>query len=163
MSRGKKETLGEKARQIGLLLIFLPFLLPLVLIGLALFFAYRAVLYLLVWTLWLPRGKRILLVYSDSTIWRDYFVNEMIPLLEDSAVILNWSERKQWPKWSLEVRIFRNFGGRANFNPLVLVFHPLRPVEQFRFWEPFKYWKKGNTEPVERMKRNMLDYLQLRY
>lgn len=52
-----------------LLVVFLPIILPLLLVAVTLFFLYRTTLYLLVWTLWLPRGKDVLFVCSDSPIW----------------------------------------------------------------------------------------------
>lgn len=44
-------------------------LLPLILLALLLFALRRAILYALVWLLWLPKGKDTLVVYSNSPIW----------------------------------------------------------------------------------------------
>jgi hypothetical protein len=60
-------------------------------------------LYLLVWALWLPRGKDVLLVYWDSPIWHEYVTTQILPLVQDRAVVLNWSERKKWSHRSLGV------------------------------------------------------------
>ena len=62
-----------------------------------------SVLYLVIWSFWLTRGKDILFVYSDSPIWRDYMLTEMLPLVKGRAMVLNWSERNTWNKWSLRV------------------------------------------------------------
>ena len=70
-------------------------------VAIVLHLLYKTTLYLLVWTLWLPRGKDILFVYSDSPIWRDYMTSEVLPLVHERAVVLNWSERKKWERWSL--------------------------------------------------------------
>lgn len=78
-----------------------------------------ALLYLAVWLVWCVRGRYVLLVYSDSPIWRDYFKNEIIPVLDKRAVTLNWSQRKRW-RLSLAVLAFRRFGGRREFNPLAV-------------------------------------------
>jgi hypothetical protein len=48
------------ARKLGnplLVVLILPIALPLALVALALHFLLRAVLYLLVWLLWIPKGK----------------------------------------------------------------------------------------------------------
>ncbi len=159
----QKETLGEKIRQAPLLLLFIPvlvLLMPLIVLALAVYFTNRALTYFLVWLLWIPHGKRVLVVYSDSPIWHDYFVNEIFPVVKERAVILNWSERKRWPKWSLATHVFRSFRGRHAYNPMVMVFRPFRSAECFQFWEPFKYWKRGNTWPVESMKRDLIDSLE---
>jgi len=131
-------------------------MIPLGIVGFSLFLLHRAVLYLLIWLLWLPKGKDTLLIYSDSPIWRDYVTQQLMPVLEQRAVVLNWSERKQWQKWSLAVQAFRSFGGGRAFNPMVILFRPCRRAATFRFWEPFKDWKRGNTEPVERLRKELL-------
>jgi hypothetical protein len=70
----RKQTFKERLRNSTLLLLLLPVLLPLVLVPVALFFLYRITLYLLIWILWLPRGKDILLVYFDCMF------SEVLPL-----------------------------------------------------------------------------------
>lgn len=70
-------------RRIGhalLLLILLPIILPLALLALAFYVPHRLALYLLVWVLWLPRGKKVLFVYSDSPIWHEYMLTHVMPL-----------------------------------------------------------------------------------
>jgi len=137
------------------LLGFLPLILPLALITIALYLPYRIALYLLVWALWLPRGKDILLVYSDSPIWREYVLSEILPLVQERAVVLNWSERSKWSRGSFPVHLFRAFGGHREFNPLVVLFRPFRRAKSFRFWLPFKDWKRGYREPVERLRQEL--------
>ena len=127
--------------------------LPLALVAIALHFLHRLAVYLLVWALWLPQGKDVLLVLSDSPVWRDYMAAEIVPLVRERAVVLNWSERKRWRRWSPAPHAFRTFGGHREFNPLVVVFRPLRPAEVLRFWQAFKDWKHGHTEALERLRR----------
>ena len=146
----QRQTLSRRLKNAVLIILFLPFVLPLALVAIVLHLLYKTTLYLLVWTLWLPRGKDILFVYSDSPIWRDYMTSEVLPLVHERAVVLNWSERKKWERWSLGVAVFRHFGGRE-FNPLVVLFRPFRLARVFRFWSAFKDWKHGYREPVERL------------
>jgi len=142
-----------------LVIIFLPFVLPLALIALVLWIAHRIVLYMLIWLLWLPKGKHILLVYSDSPMWHDYMIAQVLPLVEEHAIVLNWSERSQWPRWSFRIHVFRWFGGDREFNPLVVLFRPFRRAKVFRFWSAFKDWKRGHREPVERLRQELLSAL----
>ena len=134
-----------EAITVGLLL---PLILQLVVIALVLYWSHRFTLYLLVWALWLPKGKALLVVFSDSPIWQEYMTREVLPLVQERAVVLNWSERKRWPRFSLRVQVFRAFGGGREFNPLVVFFKPYCRARVFRFWRPFKDWKLGDTEPV---------------
>jgi hypothetical protein len=155
MSR-QKISLGHRVLMASITVVLLPVIVPLGLAVLVLYGLHRIALYALVWLLWLPSGKDVLLVYSDSPIWRDYMTTQVIPSVQDRAIILNWSERSQWPKWSLSIHVFRTFGGGRDFNPMVAVFRPFRRARVFRFWSAFKDWKRGNTEPVTRLREELL-------
>jgi hypothetical protein len=155
MTRQKKTT-RQKIEDAALLLVFLPIILivlvPLLLIVFTFYLIHRSVLYLLIWLLWLPRGKDVLVITSDSPIWRDYIANEVLPLVQARAVVLNWSARKRWPKWSFSRHVFRTFAGEREFNPMVVLFPIFRPARLFRFWSAFKSFKTGDTEAVERLR-----------
>jgi hypothetical protein len=142
-----------------LIVVLLPLVLPLALFAVANHLLYRALLYLLVWALWLPRGKDILFVYSDSPISHEYMATQVLPLVRERSVVLNWSERKKWSRWSLGVAVFHHFGGAGDFNPLVVLFRPLRLARMFRFWSAFKDWKRGYKEPVERLRQELVTSL----
>jgi hypothetical protein len=51
--------------------------------------------------------------------------------------------------------VFHHFGGAGDFNPLVVLFRPLRLARVFRFWSAFKDWKRGYKEPVERLRKEL--------
>jgi hypothetical protein len=137
-------------------LIFLLFLVLVILTGLAI-----SLVYLSIWILWLTRGKDILFVYSDSPIWRDYMLTEMLPLISGRAIVLNWSERRAWKRSSLSVLAFRLFGGHKAFNPLIVLFRPFRRARKYRFWPAFREWKQGNRQAVERLKVEVAQALGL--
>jgi len=140
--------------------LFFPVILPYVLIVFILYLLHRTTLYFLIWLLWLPKGKDVLLVYSDSPIWHDYMTSEILPLVQKRAVVLNWSGRSKWPRWwTFSVQVFHSFAGEEEFNPLVILFRPLRRARVFRFWSAFKAWKNGYTEPVEKIRQNLIDAL----
>jgi hypothetical protein len=151
----QKEPLLKKILLAALVVLFLPIIL-LALLAFGLSMLYGGALYLLVWLLWLPKGKDILFVYSDSPIWREYMTAEILPVVERRAVVLNWSERSKWPPWSLGALVFRRFGGTRDFNPLVVLFRPLERARAYRFWPPFQDWKRGSREPVETLRQELL-------
>jgi len=155
----QKGSFSQRFKNTALLVLILPFILPLALIGLILHLLFRAVLYLLVWSLWLPKGKDILLVFSQSPVWHEYMVTHVLPLIEQRAIVLNWSERSNWKRWSLAVAVFRNFGGSREYNPMILLFRPLHAVRTFRFWYAFKDWKHGDSESVSRVRDDLLSAL----
>jgi hypothetical protein len=155
----EKRTISRRFKNAALVVIMLPFVLPLALLAITLHTLYRIVLYLLVWALWVPRGRDILFVSSDSPIWHEYMATQVLPIVQDRAVVLNWSARKTWGKWELAVAVFRHFGGGHEFNPMVLLFRPLRRARAFRFFPAFQDWKRGYTEPVDRLRQDLLSAL----
>jgi hypothetical protein len=117
--------------------------------------------HLSIWSFWLTAGKDVLFVYSDSPVWRDYMLSEILPLVQSRAVVLNWSERATWKRGSLRVLAFRLFSGEKSFNPLIVVFRPFRSAKKIRFWSAFREWKQGNKHAVEKLKSEIKNTLAL--
>ena len=154
MSR-QPSTVRERITNILVILISLPLILLLMVFGFVLYALHRYILYLLVWLLWVPKGKDTLFVYSNSPIWHDYMIEQVLPLVRNRAVVLNWSERRTWRKWQLTQQVFYAFAGRREFNPIVIILQPLHRARLFRFRPAFKDWKKGDTESVERLRNDL--------
>jgi len=108
---------------------------------------------------WLPRGKDVLYVSSDSPIWKEYMDTEVFPLVEERAIVLSWSARSKWPKWSFAVRVFRTFGHGRDFNPMVVLFRPFRRARLFRFLPAFQERKHGNSARLEQLRRDLMQAL----
>jgi hypothetical protein len=146
-------------RKMGMVVLSLPLLLlilPVLLLCAVFYWMYRITLYFLIWLSWLRNGKNVLFIYSDSPIWHEYMTTQILPLVENRAVVLNWSERKSWKKWSLAVRVFHLFSSGNDFNPAVMLFRPFRSAESFQFFSAFKEWKHGNTKKVERQRSELM-------
>src|SRR5688500_18761799 len=60
---------------------------------------------------WVPFGRRVLFVYSNSPIWKTHIETEVLPRLPATASVLNWSERSHWLFWSPSVLLFRFYAG----------------------------------------------------
>lgn len=148
----KKFSAASKAL-ITLLVIVLS---PILIIAIFLYSLWGAILYIAIWLTY--RKQFTLFVYSHSPIWKDYIDREILPNIKDRAVILNWSERRNW-KNSLAVLAFHYFGGYRNFNPIALVFRPLRLVKTYRFFEAFKEFKHGNPNKVEGIRKELFEIL----
>jgi hypothetical protein len=127
-----------------------PLLIAVGVIALLAFAVASACMHVVVWTWWCLRGRDILFVYSDSPIWRDYVEQNILPHLGDRAIVLNWSQRKQW-RLSVARLAFHHFGGYRQFNPLAVVFRPFRRTRTFRFWEPFRDFKHGRPAALHTM------------
>jgi hypothetical protein len=156
--------LREKARTAALwtvLVLTAPLWIP----GLALLIALAVVarlvkvsaLYALAWTFWLGASpRRILFVYSDSPNWKAYVEARILPRLPENSVVLNWSQRGQWQRFSLPVTLFHCFAGDREFNPIGLVFDRWHTVKDYRFWQPFRDAKHGHVGALEYVEAQFL-------
>jgi hypothetical protein len=120
-------------------------------IWLPLHLLWTGLLYLIVWISWLPRGRSILFVTSNSPVWQPYLEANVFPHIRDRAVFLNWSERKRWPLFSLRVILFHHFAGPREFNPAAIVFRLFRRAQVLRLYKPFRAFKHGDTMEVEKL------------
>jgi hypothetical protein len=89
----ERQSLGRRLVSIVLLILALPFILafalPLAVIAILSHSLNRLAVYLLVWALWLPAGKDVLVVISESPIWHEYMSAEILPLVQGRATVLN--------------------------------------------------------------------------
>ncbi|HLW52871.1 MAG TPA: hypothetical protein VKW06_08505 [Candidatus Angelobacter sp.] len=148
-------------KNLALLLLLAPLIIPLVAISLVCIALNRGVTYLLIWLTWLPQGKNVLFVSSESPVWQQYMAEQILPLVKERAIVLNWSERSRWPWWSFPAHVFRTFAGTREFNPLVLVFRPLHRKLSFRFFRAFRDWKHGDPGMVDQLRRDLMAALPL--
>jgi hypothetical protein len=144
---------------IVLVVVALPILIPALLIWLLISFALKLLLLVVAWSAWTPQGKEMLIVYSNSPYWKEFFEAALIPELEARALILNWSERSEWRRFDLRTLIFRSFVGRRSFNPMVLVVRPFRWPKSFRFYDAFKQFKHGKEQQLNNLVDALRTYL----
>jgi hypothetical protein len=137
------------------LILMLPILLvtvvPMVIVVGGIYLFVAVLLHIAVVLLWLPRGRSVLFVYSDSPIWQAYIEAEILPRLPPQTTVLNWSNRKNWPRFSLPTWLFNMFAGSREFNPIAIVFRPLAPPKRFRFWRAFRDYKHGKPERLRQV------------
>jgi hypothetical protein len=146
--------------QIAALIVLAPLLLVVAVFALVFYLIYTVCLHFAVWTWWYGRGRDVLFVYSDSPIWHDYISEQILPHLGERSVVLNWSQRREW-RFSLARMAFHHFGGSREFNPLAVVFRPLRRTRTFRFWQPFRDRKHGDPKALRRMESEFFDLIEV--
>jgi hypothetical protein len=143
------------------LVVLAPVVLLAIPIGVIVFLAFvfsSIVVHVTIWTWWYARGRDVLLVYSDSPLWREYIELHILPHLRNRAIVLNWSHRKRW-SLSLARLAFWHFGSYREFNPLAVVFRPFRRTRTFRFWKPFKDLKHGRPEALRTMEEEFFSLI----
>ena len=117
-------------------------------------------LYAFVWLWWIGWARRrVLFVYSDSPNWKEYVEANILPKLPANTVVLNWSNRAQWPRFSVPAMLFRCFAGEREFNPIGLVFERFDIVDRYRFWQAFRDSKHGHSETLRLVETKFLHHV----
>lgn len=132
---------------------------PLIILILGFYLLVGFVVYLVVWCSWCTRGRDVLLVYSNSPIWQSYVEERLLPRLAHRAVVLNWSDRRLW-RLTFQAVVLRFFGGSRDYNPMVVVFRPFRLARTFRYYKPFRDYKHGKPEAVDKLTDQLFALLE---
>jgi hypothetical protein len=121
-------------------------------IALPVIYLYHLLLCVTAWSVLSKRGKDIIVVSNGRL--DDAFENEIIPLIENRALFLNYEERSSWPRLSLPVLLFHAFGPApipASFLPrclpAVILVRKFRFPSQFSFGPPRYGQNHKTTEP----------------
>jgi hypothetical protein len=159
MVREKVNSIGKSPLAKALIVLLMVVFLPILFLIAIVYGVWSVILSVAIWIVWGLRGRHILFIYSDSPIWSAYIQQEVLPHILQTAVLLNWSGRKQW-KISLAVLAFKLYGGSRDFNPMAIVFRPFRFHKIFRFYRAFKDFKHGKIEPLEKIRLNFLQLVK---
>lgn len=134
------------------LAVLLTLLVPLVVVAALIWIAasilFRSLILIIAWLAWSWQGKDLLVIYSDSPLWKSYFEAGLLPLISNRAIVLNWSNRSKWPPISLKAILFSQFKGEKDFNPMILRISPLRLPKTIRFYRAFHDSKHGKQESL---------------
>jgi len=134
--------------------------IPLMLIGIIIPFLLRLIVLFMVWGTWSPRGFSMLIVYSNSPHWQDYFEKGLLPLVGRRAKVLNWSERKTWSlRLIFGISVFGLFKGEKEYNPMILFFRPFHWPKRLRFYRPFHDGRHGKYGPLCDLENELADWL----
>jgi hypothetical protein len=150
----------NQALLVLLLVVTAPIWLALVILAVLAHVVRQVALYLIVWFWWIGRDRRrTLFVYSDSPNWKDYIERMILPRLPENSVVLNWSNRNRWPRFSMPVLLFRTFAGSREFNPIGLVFERFDLVARYRFWQPFRDLKHGRPAALRGLEERFFTHV----
>jgi hypothetical protein len=144
-------TFQKKVLRVIIIIGIIVFLIPAVIIGLIVEIVYRIEFLIHV----IKNRKRIIFVNSDSPIWHDYLENKWVPRIKENAIILNWSERKQWNKTNWEIRAFHHWGRDREMNPLFIIFRSIFHIQVFRLYDPFTEYKHGKEKELFDMEKEI--------
>lgn len=106
------------------------------------------------------RGMRGLLVYSRSPLWQSRIESEWLPRIAGRMEVLNWSDRRQWPRRDVRVQLFRiAIADGEDFNPAAIVTRDDGRPLVFRFYAAFHNAKHGNAEGLQELESQLFAVL----
>jgi len=135
-------------------LVALPFLISSFIKGVFLGFKFR--------NMARHQGKFIIFVYSDSPNWKSYIEQNILPYVQQYAIILNWSERSRWDRSSWIVQAFHHWGGQREFNPIAIVYFSLTDVRVIRFFKAFHELKRGKSGILDKVESELVQLVNTR-
>lgn len=141
-------------------LLLAPLWIPIGFFVFVLFLLASTTIYGLTWLFWGTRRIHLLYVYSNSPTWQTHIEQEILPKLPERKIILNWSERKLWKRFSLAALTFQHFGGYRAFNPMAVILKPFHRAKVFRFYEAFKDYKHGKIEKLADLEADFFETLK---
>lgn len=87
---------------------------------------------------WGRHGMRFVIAYSDDSRWAHRIEQEWLPRIGRQSVILDWKARRgSAADAPLEARLFEQYAGRRDFDPMIIVVPPAGPVRTLRFRDAF--------------------------
>lgn len=153
---------------LAILIVLAVWLSPLILIGILIYLLYRIRKSYLRKKLleeikrkWFLQGKYVFFLYSDSKKWKEYFETELIPKIENKAVIRNWSTRLQdgWTN-DMEGRILKLYKPLGYFYPIAIVFLPNDEIKTFQFYTPYVSMVKSGKDEYKKLEAEFLDLVK---
>lgn len=107
---------------------------------------------------WGPEGKSVLFVYSESPNWQGYIEREILPKLSPHAILLNYSRRAEWKSNKpLEAKIWEQWSGDREFNPIAIVLPDRGKVKTIRFYQAFRDFKHGKDRLLRQKEDELFD------
>ena len=105
-------------------------------------------------------NKNILFAYSDSHHWQQYIEENILPVIESSAIVINRSRDSEWKNNNpIEYQVIDRWGGGKEYNPIAIIFPQKGKIKNIRFYQAFKDLKHGNSAPLKEKENELFDYL----
>lgn len=95
-----------------------------------------------------PQEKYILFTYSDSPNWSEFIETNIIPKIEQHAIIINRTKNPNWKHQFKPEKRAIELWATLNANPLAIVFEPNGKTEPIEFYEAFRDLKHGKDKAI---------------
>lgn len=163
VNNGSEKKKGSKILGAFAMLLVIPFLVPVIPLIALLFILYAIktlILRIAVLLFWSTRKIQLLYVYSNSPNWKIYIEQNILPRLPDQKILLNWSERQLWQRFSLASLVFNHYKKQRDYNPMAIAIKPFSKARVFRFYSAFCDLKHNKPETLQKIEKEFFDYVK---
>ena len=134
-------------------------LIPVVIFWLTAKLFLKLVVLICIWAVWGVKGKDLLVIYSDSPYWKEYFENGLLPQIESRSYSLNLSTRAKMQTYNLQILAFDLFKYEKDYNPMVVLFPFLRWPRRYQYYQAFKEFKHGKENALTKVENQVFEAL----
>jgi len=145
--------------------LFLVFVIPYVLVALPIMLIWLSVesLLLRIW-FWFNHkrhGRDVILITSESPIWSDYIRENILPRVENRALVMNWTERRFWRQdMPIAARAYQRWSGEKGMVPSVILVRGFWKIENFSLYQAFRDYKHGKQTTLREIEDKLLSTLR---
>jgi hypothetical protein len=104
-----------------------------------------------------PAGKVGLVAYTNNRKWASYVEDRLLPKLASKTVVVDRSDPQWKTRFPLEHAVIRHWGGRREYNPIVIAFPPSGAPRVFRLYEAFQETRRGHRADLEKQTALILE------
>ena len=104
-----------------------------------------------------PKGKFVLLAYTNNRKWVPYIEEQLLPRIGDVCVIVDRSDAQWKERFPLEANVISHWGGFREHNPLAVIFPAGERPRVIRFYKAFQDVQRGKRERLEHASQQLLD------
>ena len=163
-SESKKTGSGKFFTAIGVILLVcaISLITPFLAVLFILYVIKSLLLRIAILLFWSTKQIRLLYIYSDGKNWKMYIEQEILPRLPERKIVLNWSERRLWRRFSLATLVFNHYKKQREYNPMAIVIKTFSRARIFRFYRAYYDLKHNKPETLQKIEKEFFDLMNRR-
>lgn len=107
-----------------------------------------------------PKGKFVLLAYTNNRKWVPYIEAHLLPNIGDACVVVDRSDAQWKERFPLEASVISHWGGYREHNPLAVVFPTIGRPRVFRVYKAFQELQRGKDQRLENVSKQLVDTVE---
>jgi hypothetical protein len=104
-----------------------------------------------------PAGKVGIIAYTNNRKWASHVEERLLPRLASKTIVVDRSDAQWKSRFPLEHAVIRHWGGRREYNPIVIAFPSTGAPRVFRLYEAFQETRRGDRADLEKQTALILE------